>query len=52
MFFKIDALKNFTWCFPVNIAKLLRTAFLLKTSGGCFFQSDKVTVQYWTYNVG
>ena len=34
-------------CFPVNIAKLLRTAFLKETSDGCFFQFDEVTVQYW-----
>ena len=31
----------------MNIAKFLRTAFLQKTSGGYFFQLDKVTVQYW-----
>ena len=31
----------------MNIVKFLRTAFLEKTSGGCFFQFDKVTVQYW-----
>ena len=30
-------------CFPMNIAKFLRTVFLQKTSGGCFFQFDKVT---------
>ena len=32
----------------MNIAKFLRTAFLrTETSGGCFFQFDKVTFQYW-----
>ena len=47
MFFKIGVLKNFTQIFPVNVTKFLRAAFLYKTSGGCFFQFDKVTVQYW-----
>ena len=46
MFFKISALKNFAifWikkslqhrCFPVNIAKFLKTAFLQNFSSGCF----------------
>ena len=31
----------------MNTAKILRTAFLKETSDGCFFQFDKVTVQYW-----
>ena len=46
MFFKIDAVKNFAifWikkklqhmCFPVNIAKFLRTTFLQNFYGTCF----------------
>ena len=41
MFFKIVTLENFIiftgkhLCFSVSIAKLLRTAFLWNTSGGC-----------------
>ena len=35
-------------CFPMNMAKYLKTAFLQKTFGCCFYQLDKVTVQYWT----
>ena len=31
----------------MKIAKFLRTTFLQKTSGGCFFQFDKVTVEHW-----
>ena len=34
-------------CYPVNIAKFLRTAFLQKTPGSYSFQFDKVTVQHW-----
>ena len=34
-------------CFPVNIAKFLRTTFFTENPGGCFCQFDKVTVQYW-----
>ena len=35
-------------CFPVNIAKLLRAAFLQKTCDGCFSQFGKVSnVQQW-----
>ena len=30
---------------PVNIAKFLRTAFLFKTSGGCFYIFQKVIKQ-------
>ena len=44
MFFKIGALKNFTQVFSHEYCK---TAFLLKTCGGCFFQFHKVAVQYW-----
>ena len=33
--------------FPINIAKFLRTAFLQKTSNGCFFQIDKLNDQHW-----
>ena len=47
MFLKIGVLKNFTQIFPVNVTKFSRAAFLYKTSGGCFFQFDKVTIQYW-----
>ena len=43
MFFKIGVLKTLHRRFPVNIAKFLRTEFLYKTSGGCFFHFDKVT---------
>ena len=32
-------------CFPVNIAKFLRTAFLQNPAVAVFFQFDKVTVQ-------
>ena len=52
MFFNIRTLKNFAifWikesiqhrCFPVNIAKFFRTAFLQNFSGGCFCISLKV----------
>ena len=35
-------------CFPVNIAKFLRAAFLEKTCDGCFSQFGKVSnVQQW-----
>ena len=47
MFFKIGVIINFIQVFPVNIAKFLRTAFLQKPSGECFFHFDKVTVQHW-----
>ena len=47
MFFRIGVLKTLHRRFPVNIAKFLRTEFLYKTSGGCFFHFDKVTVQHW-----
>ena len=30
----------------MNTVKLLKTGFLYKTSGSCFFQFDKATVQY------
>ena len=53
IFFKINAQKNFTIfcikkslqhiCFPVNIKKFLRTAFLKNFSGGCFCIILKVT---------
>ena len=33
-------------CFIVNVAKRLRTAFLKKTSSGCFCRFDKVTVHH------
>ena len=52
MFFKIGALKKFAifWIkkslqnryFPVNIAKLLRRAFLQNFFGGCFYIILKV----------
>ena len=55
MFLKIGALKNFEifWikksfqrrCFPANIAKFLRTAFLQNFSGGCFCIILKVIKQ-------
>ena len=37
-----DLLKNRLWqrCFSVNFAKFLKTAFFLKTSGGCFWESS------------
>ena len=48
---KLDFMTGFSWpyyickcnivghgCFMVNIAKFLRTAFLQKTSGGCFYK--------------
>ena len=40
-------LKTSHGCFLVNIAKIFRKAFLQKTSGGCFIQFDKVTIQHW-----
>ena len=53
IFFKINAQKNFTIfcikkslqhiCFPVNIKKFLRAAFLKNFSGGCFCIILKVT---------
>ena len=46
MFFSRGVLKNFTQVLS-HIAKFLQIAFLQKTFGGCFFQFDKVTVQYW-----
>ena len=47
MFFKVGALKVCNVikkrlqhrCFPVNIAKHLKTAFLLNIFGGCFWES-------------
>ena len=31
------------WCFPVNIAKLLRTGFLQNTFSGCFYKLKKLS---------
>ena len=55
MFFKIGALKNFAIfriknslhhrCFPVNMAKSLRRAFLQNFSSGCFYIILKVIKQ-------
>ena len=33
-------------CFPVNIAKFLRTASCINTSGGCFSISKNVIINY------
>ena len=35
-------------CFPVNIAKFLKTAFLLNTSGGCY-NSSKYLIDSMTF---
>ena len=35
-------------CFPVNIAKFLKTAFLLNTSGGCY-NSSKCLIDSMTF---
>ena len=58
MLFKIGALKNFAifrikkslqyWCFPLNIAKFLRTAFSENFSGGCFCIILKVIKQLFS----
>ena len=45
--FKIKlTLKKRLWhrCFPVNVAKFLRTSFLQNTSGGCFCQSLIISI--------
>ena len=46
-YFNLDPKESSTQVIPVKIAKFLQTAFLLNTSGGCFCQFDKVTVQWW-----
>ena len=61
MFLKIGALKIFAifWikkilqhrCFPVNIAKVLRTAFLQNFSGGCFCIFLKVIMQLFRQHI-
>ena len=46
-FFKIDVLKIFTQVFSHECCKIFKSSIFIENSGGCFFQFDKVTVQYW-----
>ena len=46
MFFKLGVLKNFAEVFSGEYCKIFKNSIFMETSGGCFFQSDKVTAQY------